>query len=212
MGRGCAWSLGGRRALRSDTWGTRPRSSAWPSRRMASTWYGERGLALPRGVKGGRGERISSRGAGGMRLAGLKQPLPSPEARMGPWDPQSAWAGSGGGGASEGRLSGSPRCLPGHGRQEQADHDLGCSRLQAPAHLHGAPRCRLGESARSAAVPAGLGSHILPAAPHGCTPVRPSVRPQGLSFRKGTHQLYSASHDRCVKVWNVAENAYVETL
>ncbi|NXU29717.1 U3IP2 protein, partial [Thalassarche chlororhynchos] len=34
----------------------------------------------------------------------------------------------------------------------------------------------------------------------------------GLSFRKGRHQLYSASHDRCVKVWNVAENAYVETL
>ncbi|NXF90089.1 U3IP2 protein, partial [Eubucco bourcierii] len=34
----------------------------------------------------------------------------------------------------------------------------------------------------------------------------------GLSFRKGTHQLYSASHDRSVKVWNVAENAYVETL
>ncbi|NXX58766.1 U3IP2 protein, partial [Scopus umbretta] len=34
----------------------------------------------------------------------------------------------------------------------------------------------------------------------------------GLSFRKGTHQLYSASHDRCIKVWNVAENAYVETL
>ncbi|KFQ27188.1 U3 small nucleolar RNA-interacting protein 2, partial [Mesitornis unicolor] len=34
----------------------------------------------------------------------------------------------------------------------------------------------------------------------------------GLSFRKGTHQLYSASHDRCVKVWNVAENAYMETL
>ncbi|NXL09293.1 U3IP2 protein, partial [Mesembrinibis cayennensis] len=34
----------------------------------------------------------------------------------------------------------------------------------------------------------------------------------GLSFRKGTYQLYSASHDRCVKVWNVAENAYMETL
>ncbi|NXL44747.1 U3IP2 protein, partial [Podilymbus podiceps] len=34
----------------------------------------------------------------------------------------------------------------------------------------------------------------------------------GLSFRKGTHQLYSASYDRCVKVWDVAENAYVETL
>uniref|UniRef100_A0A7N9AMK5 U3 small nucleolar RNA-interacting protein 2 n=1 Tax=Mastacembelus armatus TaxID=205130 RepID=A0A7N9AMK5_9TELE len=34
----------------------------------------------------------------------------------------------------------------------------------------------------------------------------------GLSFRKGTHDLYSASHDRSVKVWNVDENAYVETL
>lgn len=40
----------------------------------------------------------------------------------------------------------------------------------------------------------------------------PSVPPQGLSFQKGTHQLYSASHDRSVKVWNAAENAYVETL
>ncbi|XP_061583280.1 U3 small nucleolar RNA-interacting protein 2 isoform X2 [Cololabis saira] len=34
----------------------------------------------------------------------------------------------------------------------------------------------------------------------------------GLSFRKGTHDLYSASQDRSVKVWNVDENAYVETL
>ncbi|XP_072238116.1 U3 small nucleolar RNA-interacting protein 2 isoform X1 [Leuresthes tenuis] len=34
----------------------------------------------------------------------------------------------------------------------------------------------------------------------------------GLSFRRGTHDLYSASHDRSVKVWNVDENAYVETL
>ncbi|XP_029287444.1 U3 small nucleolar RNA-interacting protein 2 isoform X1 [Cottoperca gobio] len=34
----------------------------------------------------------------------------------------------------------------------------------------------------------------------------------GLSFRKGTHDLYSASHDRAIKVWNVDENAYVETL
>lgn len=34
----------------------------------------------------------------------------------------------------------------------------------------------------------------------------------GLSFRRGTHELYSASHDRSVKVWNVDENAYVETL
>lgn len=35
---------------------------------------------------------------------------------------------------------------------------------------------------------------------------------QGLSFRRGSHDLYSASHDRSVKVWNVDENAYVETL
>uniref|UniRef100_A0A8C5ES16 U3 small nucleolar RNA-interacting protein 2 n=1 Tax=Gouania willdenowi TaxID=441366 RepID=A0A8C5ES16_GOUWI len=34
----------------------------------------------------------------------------------------------------------------------------------------------------------------------------------GLSFRRGSHDLYSASHDRSVKVWNVDENAYVETL
>uniref|UniRef100_A0A6Q2ZQZ4 U3 small nucleolar RNA-interacting protein 2 n=1 Tax=Esox lucius TaxID=8010 RepID=A0A6Q2ZQZ4_ESOLU len=34
----------------------------------------------------------------------------------------------------------------------------------------------------------------------------------GLSFRRGTHDLYSASHDRSIKVWNVDENAYVETL
>lgn len=35
---------------------------------------------------------------------------------------------------------------------------------------------------------------------------------QGLAFRKGFHQLYSASHDRSVKVWNLEEMAYVETL
>lgn len=40
----------------------------------------------------------------------------------------------------------------------------------------------------------------------------PSPHPQGLAFRRGTHQLYSTSHDRSVKVWNVAENSYVETL
>ncbi|KAM4612649.1 U3 small nucleolar RNA-interacting protein 2 isoform 2-T2 [Polymixia lowei] len=34
----------------------------------------------------------------------------------------------------------------------------------------------------------------------------------GLSFRKGSHDLYSASHDRSIKVWNVDENSYVETL
>ena len=35
---------------------------------------------------------------------------------------------------------------------------------------------------------------------------------QGLAFRKGTNQLYSASHDRTVKLWNVEEKSYIETL
>ena len=35
---------------------------------------------------------------------------------------------------------------------------------------------------------------------------------QGLSFRKGSHQLFSASQDKLVKVWNVDEMAFVETL
>ena len=35
---------------------------------------------------------------------------------------------------------------------------------------------------------------------------------QGLVFRRGTHQLFSASHDRTVKIWNLDEMAYVETL
>lgn len=34
----------------------------------------------------------------------------------------------------------------------------------------------------------------------------------GLTFRKGTHQLFSASFDRSVKIWNLDEMAYVETL
>lgn len=34
----------------------------------------------------------------------------------------------------------------------------------------------------------------------------------GLAFREGTHELYSASFDRTVKVWNVADLAYVDTL
>lgn len=34
----------------------------------------------------------------------------------------------------------------------------------------------------------------------------------GLSFRKGTHTLYSSSHDRSVKVWNLDEMMYIETL
>lgn len=43
-------------------------------------------------------------------------------------------------------------------------------------------------------------------------PLTPLCSLQGLAFRKGTHQLYSTSHDRSVKVWNAAENSYVETL
>jgi len=34
----------------------------------------------------------------------------------------------------------------------------------------------------------------------------------GLAFRTGTHTLYSCSHDRSVKAWNLDEMAYVETL
>ena len=34
----------------------------------------------------------------------------------------------------------------------------------------------------------------------------------GLKFRKGHNQLYSSSFDRTVKVWNVDEQSYVETL
>uniref|UniRef100_A0A3B4CH67 Ribosomal RNA processing 9, U3 small nucleolar RNA binding protein n=1 Tax=Pygocentrus nattereri TaxID=42514 RepID=A0A3B4CH67_PYGNA len=49
-------------------------------------------------------------------------------------------------------------------------------------------------------------AHIL------CMAISSDGKYLGLAFRKGTHDLYSASHDRSVKVWNVAENAYVETL
>ncbi|KAI9267378.1 WD40-repeat-containing domain protein [Sporodiniella umbellata] len=34
----------------------------------------------------------------------------------------------------------------------------------------------------------------------------------GLAFRKGSNQLYSASHDRTIKVWNIDEKSYIETL
>ncbi len=34
----------------------------------------------------------------------------------------------------------------------------------------------------------------------------------GLVFRRGTHTLYSASMDRTVKIWNLDEMSYVETL
>lgn len=34
----------------------------------------------------------------------------------------------------------------------------------------------------------------------------------GLVFRKDSPSLYSASEDRCVKVWNMTDMVYVETL
>lgn len=34
----------------------------------------------------------------------------------------------------------------------------------------------------------------------------------GLSFRQNTHQLYSSSFDRSVKLWSVDEMTYIETL
>ncbi|KAJ3299255.1 pre-rRNA processing protein [Borealophlyctis nickersoniae] len=34
----------------------------------------------------------------------------------------------------------------------------------------------------------------------------------GLTFRKGSNQLYSASYDRTVKLWNIDEMTYIETL
>lgn len=35
---------------------------------------------------------------------------------------------------------------------------------------------------------------------------------QGLAFRRNSHQLFSASQDRSVKLWNIDEMTYVETL
>ena len=35
---------------------------------------------------------------------------------------------------------------------------------------------------------------------------------QGLVFQAGSHQLFSCSADRTVKIWNLDEMAYVETL
>lgn len=34
----------------------------------------------------------------------------------------------------------------------------------------------------------------------------------GLIFRKDTHTLYSAAEDRSIKVWNLDDMAYVESL
>lgn len=35
---------------------------------------------------------------------------------------------------------------------------------------------------------------------------------KGVAFRKGSHQLFSSSLDRTIKVWDVSQLAYVETL
>ena len=35
---------------------------------------------------------------------------------------------------------------------------------------------------------------------------------QGLAFRQGFNQLFSASKDRSVKIWSLDEMAYVDTL
>ena len=40
----------------------------------------------------------------------------------------------------------------------------------------------------------------------------PVVPLQGLVFQRGTHELFSCSFDRTVKIWNLDEMAYVETL
>ena len=34
----------------------------------------------------------------------------------------------------------------------------------------------------------------------------------GLAFRYGTHELYSASFDRSIKLWSIDDKAYVDTL
>lgn len=34
----------------------------------------------------------------------------------------------------------------------------------------------------------------------------------GLAFRDGTHELYSGSFDRTVKIWSLDDRAYVDTL
>ena len=34
----------------------------------------------------------------------------------------------------------------------------------------------------------------------------------GLAFREGTHELFSASFDRSIKLWSVDDKAYVDSL
>jgi WD40 repeat protein len=57
-----------------------------------------------------------------------------------------------------------------------------------------------------------------PALPCPCSPFSPQAFPghkdavTGLAFREGTHQLFSASLDRSVKIWSLDDMAYVDTL
>uniref|UniRef100_A0AAQ5ZEX7 U3 small nucleolar RNA-interacting protein 2 n=1 Tax=Amphiprion ocellaris TaxID=80972 RepID=A0AAQ5ZEX7_AMPOC len=74
--------------------------------------------------------------------------------------------------------------------------------VESGKKLHTIPGGRKGTEDRHV----GHTAHIL------CMAISSDGKYLGLSFRKGTHDLYSASHDRSVKVWNVDENAYVETL
>ena len=39
-----------------------------------------------------------------------------------------------------------------------------------------------------------------------------NILEQGLAFQNGTYELFSCSSDRTVKLWNLDEMVYVETL
>lgn len=62
----------------------------------------------------------------------------------------------------------------------------------------------------------------LPFAPDGVRFTSISLSPQAfpghrgaiysLSFREGTRTLYSASEDRCLKIWSLEDMSYVDTL
>lgn len=102
---------------------------------------GERGLVLPHGVQ---------RWLWGVHLL-LESSVSCPDVpcwvkvaqsqEWVPWTPKARGVGMDADGlwVPKGRVLGIPCCLTGHRRQEQADHDLGHSYLQAPAHLHWAP-------------------------------------------------------------------------
>lgn len=59
-------------------------------------------------------------------------------------------------------------------------------------------QCEQGDSRSAAVTPQGFPQH------------RDIVT--GLAFRDGTHELYSGSFDRTVKIWSLDDRAYVDTL